>query len=314
MMSSDPLMLRVVELESLSKTLKRVTLELADGGRLPTSTPGSHLALLLPGGERNYRNSYSVTTRPDERSRYEVIVRRTVDSRGGSAFVHERLRVGDALVSAVPNSQFPLRNLARKHLLIGGGIGITPLLSFLPVLRAGGSWLEMHQFAIPEEVPVFENLLAPFGGTDVHVHGGLPTALPDLLRRQPLGTHLYCCGPQGLMDAVRNIALDLGWPLVRLNFESFGIFGGTPFTVKLAKSGRSVQVGEHESMLEALENAGIQIPSLCRGGACGECLTDVVDGTPEHRDHFLSSEEKDGGRLVMPCVSRSKTSCLTLAR
>jgi dimethylamine monooxygenase subunit B len=314
MTSSSSLRLRVVQLETLSKTLKRVTLEAADGGILPTSAPGAHLSLTLPGKERNYRNSYSITTRPDERARYEIIVRKTADSRGGSVFVHESLRVGDVLTSAMPNSQFPLRNLARKHLLIGGGIGLTPLLSFLPVLRGGDAWLELHQFCIPQEVSVFEGLLMPHAGGDIHVHGQPATDLAGILGQQPLGTHLYCCGPKGLMDSVRDAALGLGWPQTRLNFESFGMFGGAPFTVKLAKSGREIAVGEHESMLEALENAGVAISSLCRGGACGECLTEVVAGDPEHRDHFLSEQEKTSGRLVMPCVSRSKSSCLTLAR
>jgi dimethylamine monooxygenase subunit B len=218
------------------------------------------------------------------------------------------------LTSSAPSSQFPLRNLARKHLLIGGGVGITPLLSFLPVLRAAGAALELHQFCKSEEVSVFEKLLRPYSGVDIHIHGARAAKLSDLLRKQPLGTHLYCCGPQRLMDDVRGAAVGLGWPQTRLNFESFGASGGAAFTVKLLKSGREVQVGEQESMLEALENAGVSIPSLCRGGACGECLTDVVDGRPEHRDHFLSNEEKAGDRFVMPCVSRSRTSCLTLAR
>lgn len=315
MITSQPLELRVRVVEPLSPTLKRIVLEPADGNLLPTSQPGAHLALLLPGEKRDYRNSYSIVSRPDERSHYEIIVRRTVDSRGGSAFIHAGLKQGDVLTSAIPNSQFPLQNKARKHLLIGGGIGITPLLSFLPALRARQEWLELHHFSARGEASVFEKLLEPFGGHDVHVHAGrLAISLDELLARQPLGTHVYCCGPKQLMDTVHDTALALGWPPVRINLESFGAFGGDPFYVRLSQSGREIPVGEHESMLEALENAGLQVPSLCRGGACGECLTAVVDGVPDHRDHFLTAEEKAEGRLVMPCVSRARTPYLTLAR
>jgi dimethylamine monooxygenase subunit B len=314
-MTLQPLKLRVRIIERLAPTLKRIVLEHADGRLLPTSQPGAHLALLLPGEKRSYRNSYSIVSSPDERLHYELIVRRTEESRGGSAFIHVGLKEGDVLTSAIPNSQFPLQNGARKHLLIGGGIGITPLLSFLPALRRRREWLELHHFSSRAEAAVFETLLEPFGGHDVHVHvGRLAISLTELLARQPLGTHVYCCGPTELMDTVHDSALALGWPPVRINLESFGAFGGDPFNVRLSLSDREVPVGEHESMLEALENAGLQVPSLCRGGACGECLTTVVDGVPDHRDHFLTAEEKAGGRFVMPCVSRAKTPYLTLAR
>ena len=315
MMASEPLAVRVRAIEPLSPALKHIVLESADGGLLPTSLPGAHLAMILPGRERAYRNSYSIITEPEQRSRYEIIVRRTADSRGGSAFVHASLRTGDVIHAAPPNSLFPLRNKARKHLLIGGGIGITPLLSFLAVLRARRDPLELHQLSNPQEVSVFEKLLQPFGGRDIRVHAGRHAfSVIDLLARQPLGTHLYCCGPKALMDVVHDAALALGWPANSISLESFGLFGGDPFSVKLSRSGRSIAVGKHESMLEALENAGVQVPSLCRGGACGECLSTVLDGIPDHRDHFLSEEEKAGGHLVMPCVSRARTPYLTLDR
>jgi dimethylamine monooxygenase subunit B len=315
MMATQRLAVRVRAIEPLSPTLKHIVLQPADGGLLPTSMPGAHLALILPGEKRDYRNSYSITTKPDERSRYEIIVRRTANSRGGSDFIHAELKPGGILASAIPNSQFPLQNLARKHLLIGGGIGITPFLSFFPVLRARSEWLEMHQFCAPGEVSVFERLLEPFAGPDIQVHASRQAiSLTDLLARQPLGTHVYCCGPSGLMDAVRDTALALGWPPMRVHLESFGAFGGESFRVKLSQSSREIPIGEHESMLEALENAGVEMPSLCRGGACGECLSTVLDGIPDHRDHFLTADEKAEGRLVMPCVSRAKTPTLTLAR
>ncbi len=307
------LALRVRQVAPLSANLKHVILEAADGGLLPASLPGAHVSMLLPTPARALRNSYSVTSHYNERSRYELIVRRTESSRGGSAFIHDALKVGDVLEAGVPNSQFPIRNLARKHLLIGGGIGITPLLSFLPALRDRQQRYELHQFAQPAEAALFERLLEPHAGHHIHVHAGRGgRALLDILAGQPLGTHLYCCGPTALMEAVKQSAALLGWPGNRVHLESFGSAGGAPFTVTLARSGGTVPVGAHETMLEALENAGVPVPSLCRGGACGQCRTRVIAGMLEHRDHYLNDVERAAGDVVMPCVSRAMTPALTL--
>jgi ferredoxin len=114
------------------------------------------------------------------------------------------------------------------------------------------------------------------------------------------------------MDRVEAAATALGWPAGRVHRETFGATGGDPFMVRLARSGVEIAVGADESMLQALEDAGIPAPSLCRGGACGECLTRVLEGTPEHRDHYLTAEEKASGDYVMPCVSRASGDLLVL--
>jgi ferredoxin-NADP reductase len=310
---TEPLALRVREIAPLSPNLKQIYLEAADGGPLPTSQPGAHLTLTLPRDKGAHHKSYSIVSGCEDRAAYALIVRRTAMSRGGSRYIHESLRVGQVLRGSAPNSQFPLQSRARKHLLIGGGVGITPLLSFLRELRGRGGPLELHQVVKDAEVPVFETLLAPFAGGDVHIHGGRAGFDPlSILERQPLGTHLYCCGPTALMEAFQQTALAAGWPRTAVHTESFAGASGAPFIVRLGRSGGEIAVGEHESMLEALENAGLPAPSLCRGGACGECATAVLDGAPDHRDHVLSDAERAEGRLVMPCVSRSKTPVLTL--
>lgn len=301
---------RVRAIEPLSPSLKRFSFEMAHGGDFPTPPAGGHVMLTLRDGPKVMKNAYSLVTPPTERRRYDIIVRLVSQSRGGSAYLHTKVVPGDVLEMAFPVSLFPVAATARKHLLIGGGIGITPLLSHLPELKARGARYELHQLASAEETSVFERLLAPYGeGDQIRVHGGGRAAfdLAGLLSRQPLGTHVYVCGPRALMDAVTEAALALGWPKGKIHKESFGdTSGGLPFKAVLKRSGLEVEVGETQTLLEAIEAAGVAAPCLCRGGACGECRTPVVEGEVEHRDDFLSAEEKAAGTAIMTCVSRAR--------
>lgn len=310
MTAAQPIDVRVREIVELAPSLKRFSFEPAQGGLFPTPPAGGHVMLTLRDDGRVMKNAYSLVSPPSERARYDIIVRLVAQSRGGSSYLHRRVAPGDVLEMANPVSLFPLASTAKKHLLIGGGIGITPLLSFLPELKARGARFELHQLAAPDEVPVFERLLAPYaGGEDIRVHGGGRTAfdLAGLLARQPLGTHAYVCGPHSLMEAVVSTAAALGWPRGKVHKESFGgDVSGLPFRAVLRKSGIEVEVGESQSLLEAIEAAGVAAPCLCRGGACGECATPVVEGEVEHRDDFLSAEEKAAGALIMTCVSRAR--------
>lgn len=303
---------RVAGIDSISPTLKRFRFEPDGVKEFPTAAPGAHVLVTLRGPERVWKNAYSLVTPPDERGHYAIVVRRVAQSRGGSHFIHDVLRQGDAVELSAPASLFPIASLARKHILIGGGIGITPFLSYLPVLRARGAAFELHQFCAESEAEIFRTLL----GDDprVHVHGvpGRPD-LDPILADQPLGTHVYTCGPEGLMRAVADTAERHGWPAGAFHQESFaGAAGGRPFTVHLARSGQTIHVEETQTLLEALEGAGIEAPCLCRGGACGVCLLPVLDGEPEHRDHVLSDEERAGGKIIATCLSRAKSDRLTL--
>ncbi|QRG04854.1 oxidoreductase [Xanthobacter dioxanivorans] len=316
MTAGEPLHVRVREIEELAPSLKRFSFEPAHGGQFPTPPAGGHVMLTLRDGARVMKNAYSLVTPPTERTRYDIIVRLVAQSRGGSSFLHRSVVPGDVLEMANPISLFSLAATARKHLLVGGGIGITPLLSFLPELKARGARFELHQLATGEEAPVFERLLAPYAAAEeIRVHSGGRAAfdLAGLLARQPLGTHLYVCGPHSLMDAVTGTAAGLGWPKGKIHKESFGgDVSGLPFRAVLKKSGIEVEVGETQSLLEAIEAAGVAAPCLCRGGACGECATPVIEGEADHRDDFLSAEEKASGKLIMTCVSRARGPRLVL--
>jgi ferredoxin-NADP reductase len=304
---------RVVDVESISPTLKRFSFAPEGQDEFPTAAPGAHILITLRGPDRVWKNSYSLITMPDQRDQYSIIVRRVKESRGGSHFLHDVIKGGETVEISAPASLFPIASLARRHILIGGGIGLTPFLSYMPVLRSRDADFELHQFCSEEEVSVFEGLLGNYGA-GFRVHGPQsPTGLGDILSGQPLGTHVYTCGPEGLMDAVTRTARQLGFPETAIHQESFGATrGGEPFVVRLAQSQKTIHVGETQSLLEALEGAGVEAPCLCRGGACGVCLLPVIDGEPEHRDHVLSEAEKAEGRLIATCVSRAKSGSLVL--
>ncbi|MFG1421559.1 PDR/VanB family oxidoreductase [Roseixanthobacter liquoris] len=316
MIASGPIPVRVHEIEQLSPTLKRFAFEPLHGGPLPTPSAGAHVMVTLRAEGRVMKNAYSLVCPPESRARYEIIVRHVAQSRGGSRFLHQSVSRGDVIEIGVPANLFPLAAKARKHLLIAGGIGITPLLSYVPALKARGARFELHQLCTADEAPVFEKLLAPHAaGEDIFIHGNGRAAfdLAGILARQPLGTHVYTCGPRALMDAVVSSAAALGWPAGKIHRESFGdASGGLPFKAVLAKSGIEVQVADNQTLLEAIEAQGIAAPCLCRGGACGECKLDVLDGEVEHRDDFLSAEEKASQKFIMPCVSRARTAEVVL--
>ncbi|WP_353229611.1 PDR/VanB family oxidoreductase [Novosphingobium sp.] len=314
MMDNRTLLLTVADASLIAPGLRRVRLVAADGSRLPPAAPGAHITLMLPppAGGSLLHNSYTLVSADPDHG-YTLIVRRNDRSRGGSHHIHDRLAVGDTIEATVPHNLFALHSQAKKHLLIGGGIGVTPLLAFVAHLRAAHARFELHQIATAGEVPVFAGLLAAREGENIHIHAGRAACdFPALLATQPLGTHVFTCGPAALMDAVEAAAAALGWPASHVHREDFGAAGGEPFLLRLARSGIDIAVAGDQTMLEAIEAAGVDANSLCRGGACGVCLVPVREGTPEHRDHFLSEAERAAGDCVMPCVSRSRSALLVL--
>ncbi len=314
MMDHPVIALRVSASEAISPTLRRVTLVSADGGRLPPAAAGAHITLTLPvtGHARPLKNSYTLVSADPERG-YTLIVRRTDPSRGGSRHIHDALAVGDVLEASVPHNLFALHSQAKKVLMIGGGIGITPLLAFIAALRARGGRFELHQVCSGEDLPAFAALIRAQPGEAVHLHAGRTSFdAAAVLGAQPLGTHVYSCGPAALMDAIESQAAALGWPTSHVHREDFGAAGGEPFTLTIGSSGQQIAVAADQTMLEALEAAGIDAASLCRGGACGVCALPVRAGELEHRDHFLSADERQSGAIVMPCVSRARGDSLVL--
>ena len=311
---------QVTNIERLTPRIKRFTLECAEGGWLPAWAGGSHVPVTLTDGKRCWQNSYSLIGTPGETRFYQIAVRKEDPSRskGGSLLLHEQVQPGDTLEIGTPGNYFSLARRAAKHVLIAGGIGITPFLAHLATLRPSGAAYELHYaFRERAEAAFWEQLCGEHGPRVRFYVSAEGTRLspPAVLARQPLGTHVYVCGPHSLIDAVSGAASELGWPASHVHFEEFApppISEVAPFLVSLPELGREVKVGIRETLLEALEREGVPVASSCRVGQCGTCEMRVLAGDPEHRDRCLSEGEMEDGKIIA-CVSRCRGERLTLA-
>ena len=322
-MNEQTLTVEVTAIEQLTPLIKHFTLAAADGSELPAFSGGSHIIVVMPGALRTHRNPYSLLSSPNRLATYEIGVRRMEQSRGGSHFMHDQVRVGSRLEIAHPVNLFSLDKVARKHLLIAGGIGITPFLAQLDDLHgstAPGPMApyELHYSVRSVEHAAFLPRLRESEGDRLRMYYDSEDQSIDfagLLNRQPLGTHVYVCGPAGMIDRVIATAHAAGWPDSHVHWEQFSAPPvGDAFDVFLSRAGLTVHVPPERSLLESIEAAGVEVPYLCRGGVCGFCQTRVLelDGELLHNDHFLSDAEKEKRQSIMPCVSRARCKSLVL--
>ncbi|WP_321897512.1 PDR/VanB family oxidoreductase [Burkholderia cepacia] len=290
-----------------------------DSDVLPAYEPGAHVAVHLGNG---ITRQYSLYDEPGVRDTYRIAVLKDPASRGGSRFLHDEVAVGDRLQVSGPYNHFPMAAEATSSLLIAGGIGITPILSMAYRLHRDGKPFELHYCARNVHDAAFVELLQKEVAFSDHVRlwfdGGDPRNGVDvqaLLADVVSGRHVYCCGPGGLMNAVERAASH--WPDGTVHFERFAAAAPTdaenaPFRVFLHRSGVELEVPADKSILQVLKHAGFSVDTVCEQGVCGACLTDVVDGVPEHRDHILTDDEKCANDVIAVCCSRSKSPRLVL--
>lgn len=320
MSGTAKLPVRVAEVVDVNALIKRFRFVSRDGAALPAFSGGAHTVVEMDDHGTRRLNPYSLMSDPQDRSGYEISVRRDDQGRGGSLFMHRHVRPGMDMVLSHPINLFALDNRARKHLMIAGGIGITPFLAQIAQLSHGGGRFELHYAARSPALGAYMDRLTTAHPDRVHCYfddQGQQIDLGRVLAMQPIGTHLYVCGPKGMIDWVLATAAAMGWPKQALHHEEFLAPGtGKPFEVQLAASGKTVTVGTAQSLLEAIEAAGVDAPYMCRGGACGQCETTVqaCDGTILHRDHWLSPEEQASNQKIMPCVSRFEGRTLVIDR
>lgn len=297
-----------------------VSLELVDpdGGRLPAATPGSHIHLRL--GEDLVRQ-YSICNGPGDDRAYRIAVKREPASRGGSAAVHA-LRPGDIVAASRPLNNFEVDWRAERLVLVAGGIGITPLLAMARHALHRGHPFGLHYFARSPEHAAFHGLLREEMPGRVSFHFGVAPErvgqhLRDVIGTGPGNAQLYLCGPRAFMDVARSVSESCP-NISAVKWEYFMASDKPPggdaegFAVRLAQSGKTFDVPPGKTILEVLRENGVEVEYSCREGMCGMCMTEVLEGEPDHRDDFLDEGVKRDGDLMMICVSRCKGKLLVL--
>jgi phthalate 4,5-dioxygenase reductase subunit len=295
---------------ALIRDIREFTLADPGGGELPAFTPGSHLLVQAPNGATR---RYSLTGAPQDRSRYTIAVKRESGGRGGSISMVDEVRAGDVLYASAPRNEIELKENAPSYLFIAGGIGITPIRSMIRHLAdtSDRPWKLYYLTRDAESTAYRAELAAPAlrGKVVIHHDEGDAGKSYDLwpALEKPKGAQIYCCGPRGLMDAVRDMTGH--WPSSAVHFEDFAsrktarAGEDTPFVVRFA--GESIEVPADASILETLRAKGHRIPSSCESGTCGSCRMRLVAGDADHRDLVLTEEERRTS--IMVCVSRARS-------
>jgi len=297
----------------------RFELRAAAGEQLPKFEAGAHIDIeAAPGLIRQY----SLLNDPAENDRYVIGVLKDSNSRGGSIAMHQ-FKTGDTVNIAGPRNHFPLHEGAAPSLLLAGGIGITPLLSMARTLNREGRGFTLHYCVRSRSHAAFLSQLndGPFASSiSVHCDDGEAAQRLDLeavLSAQPPETHIYVCGPAGFMSWCIEKSLQAGFPEAQIHREYFKAPETAPqgdqgFNVQVASSGKIFHVPGTASILSVLREQGIDIPTSCETGVCGTCLTGVLGGTPDHRDVYLTAQERAANDIILPCCSRSASPLLIL--
>ena len=308
--------LRVTRKKNLTPDITLYELQNPAGDALPSFTPGAHIVVETPAGKRR---SYSLCGDPADTQTWQIAVKRDANGRGGSVSLVDGVQEGDLLMASPWSNLFELQTKASDFIFVAGGIGITPILSMIRYLRSQGRENFKLYYCTRDPVnTAFLDELQADGMKDRvtvhHDHGDLNQAL-DLwpIFERPSKAHVYCCGPQGLMDSVRDMSGH--WPSEQIHFESFGAAVvsdalNQQFEEVLQKTGERLTVPADQSILETLRACGHHVPSSCESGSCGCCRTALIAGEAEHRDMVLRPEEQ--AHHIMVCVSRAKSAELVL--
>jgi phthalate 4,5-dioxygenase reductase component len=314
--ASEQAPMRIAARREIASAIHSFELRSPVGGELPPFTAGAHIPVRTPSGAWR---KYSLCNDPSERDRYLIAVKRERDGRGGSASMADAAMAGDEIHIGQPRNDFALQGNPARYIFIAGGIGITPIRSMMLHLEAtGGKPYKLYYLARTPEAMAFREELSGsqfHGKCMLHTDDGDPARVFDLwpVLEAPKGAHVYCCGPRGLMEQVRDMTGH--WSKAAVHFEDFGTarssgVADAAFTIRLARSGVALDVPAGKSILEVLRANGREIASSCESGSCGTCRTRLLAGDVDHRDWVLSEAER--AAEIMVCVSRARSGELTL--
>ncbi len=293
--------------------IARIRLVPENGDQIADFTAGAHLDVYLP--DVDLWRQYSLCSDPANTDFYEIGVLKDPKSRGGSEAIHKAAVEGASFQIEGPRNHFPLDETASKTVLLGGGIGVTPMIAMADRLHAIGKDFVFHYCTRSEDVTAFKDKLesAPYADRVMfHFDDKAAAQRLDLTRDLPApdaDTHLYVCGPQGFMDWVIGTAEDQGHATANVHREYFSAdveLSGDSFEIECAQSGLTLKIGPDETIAKVLAKNGIKIDVKCEEGVCGTCITDVLDGEIDHRDQFLTEEEREDMDQMCACCSRGK--------
>ncbi len=312
------LTVEVADVRAEARDVMTLELRAPGGGALPPFEPGAHLEITLPNGLVRH---YSLINDWRETERYVVAVGRAANSRGGSDYIHRHVRAGMRLTISAPRNNFRLEMDADRYLFVAGGIGLTPIMAMIRRCEAENkSWRLIYAARSRQRAAFYEDLCG-FGAERVHFHFddecGQVLDVSDAVSRWQEGERIYCCGPAPLMQTMETLTQHLPTGTVRFEWftapdDGLGPEDNDSFQVQLRRSGLDLVVPPDKSILQVLEENGVDVPFSCREGLCGTCQTAVCEGEPDHRDYVLSDEEREAGSSMMVCVSRAKSPVLVL--
>ena len=314
---SDDRSLKVEKIEPITKRINLFTLVSADGEPLAAYEAGAHIDFDL--GDAGTR-SYSLIDFPPpaaEIATYQIAVQREDDGQGGSLAMH-KLAIGDTIKTTPPKNDFRLQEGPNPALLIAGGIGVTPIISFATECTRKGSPFAFHYATRNSNVCPFRDILEQQFGANLTLwfDDEKMIDVDGVIKATSADTHIYCCGPKPMIEAVRERAEAAGFPADQIHFELFAtptpMDGDQPFEVELESTGRVFTIPAGKTIIEVLEEANVDVMYDCARGDCGICQTDVISGTPDHRDVVLSDSERASGKVMQICVSRAKSPRLVL--
>lgn len=317
--NSAALILLVSDIVNVSEKIKLFRLTAENGGILPAFESGSHLPIEVKLSEKTtVQRHYSITSSSHDNRFYDIAVQQEKQGRGGSNYMHEQLRMGDFITTKYPVNKFSLTSSGKHHILIAGGIGITPILSMLKELSQNNESFELHYSVKKASELAFKDEIIRLAGKRAHFYitqgfDAKRLNIKSLIMSGNKSSHVYLCGPLRMIEAVKNTANDNNWEQNHIHFESFGSSlqkTDKAVEVRLKKSGKVIVINPKETLLDGLLAANVNVPFECKRGECGMCVTEYVEGIPEHRDDYLTKQEKMHSLCV--CVSRTKSNSITL--
>lgn len=319
MHSHDLISVSVGEIRPNGQGNLSIILQAAAGEILPAYSAGAHIDIIIPGvGPRQY----SLCGTPDRSNTYEICVRLTDASTGGSRYLHQQLKAGDRLAISPPRNHFPCRRPGATCCLpaVSASRLCWRWLKRLPPERGAGAALLCRQFAPDRLLPRLNQLTAN-GTVAIHCSeegASLRQRVPECLTVPHPDTAVIACGPEGFIQRLRSVMEEYRWSPSQFVFERFtpaaenNTAAKNAFYIELASSGQRLQVAADQTIAQVLQHAGVEVMLSCEQGMCGSCITGVLDGIPEHRDSVLTAEEKAGNDQITLCCSRAKSPGLVL--